>query len=100
MPDNYTEDVIIGPIANDIIYDVIGIITSGMIPRDVAMSLLLIGPEYKQIVLKTKKAAANLKWISSERISPDKLKIYHEKMKVEEENYQQLFATELERLLG
>ena len=70
-----------------------------MIPRDIAMSLLLIGPEYKQIVLKTKNAAANLKWISSEIIIHDKLEIYHEKMKEEEENYQQLFATELERML-
>lgn len=99
MPDIYTEDVIIGPIANDIIYDVMGIITSGMIPRDIAMSLLLIGPEYKQIVLKNKNAAANLKWISSEIITHDNLEIYHEKMKEEEENYQQLFANELERLL-
>lgn len=99
IEDKYAEDVIIGPIANDIIYDVMGITTSGMIPRDIAMSLLLIGPEYKQIVLKTEKAVGNLKWISSEVLSKDTLEKYHSKMQVEEEAYQELFSSELERML-
>lgn len=99
MEDKYSEDVIIGPIANDIIYDVMGITTSGMIPSDVAMSLLLIGPEYRQIVLKTKRAVDNLKWISSEKLSHSSLEKYKEMMKIEEEEYQEVFGAELERIL-
>ena len=48
--DKISADVIIGPIANDIIYDVMGITTSGILPKEDAKKLLMIGDEYKQIV--------------------------------------------------
>ena len=54
MPDSHAEaDVIIGPIANDTIYDTFGIITSGLLKDEQAMRLLMIGPEYTQIALRT-----------------------------------------------
>ena len=46
-------DVIIGPIANDTIYDVLGITTSGYLEREQALRLLMIGPVYHQITIKT-----------------------------------------------
>lgn len=57
-PDALAADVIMGPIANDTIYDTWGIITSGFLKPEAAMRLLLIGPEYQQIAIKTEKAAA------------------------------------------
>ena len=57
-PDRLEADVVIGPIANDTIYDTFGIITSGFLKEEDALRLLLIGPEYRQIALKTEKAAA------------------------------------------
>lgn len=68
LKDSLAADVIIGPIANDTIFDTLGIITSGFLKPEEALKLLLIGPEYTQVAVKTEKAAAGLKWISSERI--------------------------------
>lgn len=45
--------MIAGPIANDTIFDTFGIITSGFLSADQAIKLLLIGPQYEQIVIKT-----------------------------------------------
>jgi hypothetical protein len=64
-------DVIIGPIAKDTIYDTFGIITSGLLKDEDALKLLKIGPEYRQIVLKTERAVKNLRWISAEVLKPD-----------------------------
>lgn len=98
MPDNIDADVICGPISNDIIYDVMGITTSGLLPKEDSMALLMLGPKYRQIVLKSEKAALHLKWISSEIIPPEKLKEYAILMAKEEAEYQKLFAEKLEEL--
>ena len=47
--------MIIGPIANDTIFDTLGIMTSGYLKTEDAMKLLLIGPEYRQVTIKTEK---------------------------------------------
>lgn len=46
-------DIVIGPIANDTIYNTFGVITSGILDDKVAFKLLDIGPIYKQFVIKT-----------------------------------------------
>lgn len=97
-PDTLAADVIIGPIANDTLYDTFGIITSGFLKPEDAMRLLLIGPEYTQIALKTAKAAARLKWLSAEVLSPEETARYSETTASEQGAYQILFAQELERL--
>ena len=66
--DSLREDVIIGPIANDTLFETFGLITSGFLSSAEAMKLLLIGPEYTQVVLKTQKAINLLQWIHSEQI--------------------------------
>jgi len=63
--DSITADVVIGPIANDTIFDTFGIITSGFLSSKDALSLLMIGPEYTQVAVKTEKAVSRLKWIGS-----------------------------------
>ncbi len=66
--DNIEADVIIGPIANDTIFDTMGIISSGFLDPEEALDLLKIGPEYVQVAIKTEKAAGRLQWIGAERI--------------------------------
>lgn len=97
-PDTLTADVIIGPIANDTIYDTIGIITSGLLKPEDAMRLLLIGPCYQQVALKTEKAAGQLKWLTAETLSPEQIAVYRTTVAAEEETYQELFAGELEKI--
>ena len=93
-------DVIIGPIANDTIYDTFGIVTSGMLPREHALQLLLIGPVYEQTVLKTEKAAAQLTWLSAEILRPEDVARFRETVHTEEAAFQTLFAKTLEALVG
>ena len=54
--DTLSADVVIGPIANDTIFETFGIISSGFLETGDAMKLLMIGPEYIQAAVKTKKA--------------------------------------------
>lgn len=91
-------DVIIGPIANDTIYDTWGVITSGLIPREQALALLTIGPEYRQVVIKTEKAAEALRWQSARVLDPDEIARCQATVKREEEAYQALFIETYERI--
>ncbi len=86
--DGLASDVVIGPIANDTIFDTFGIVSSGYLQPEDALRLLLIGPEYTQVAVKTGKAARQLRWIGAERIeSMDKAAL-----KAEQEAYQERFA--------
>ena len=91
-------DVIIGPIANDTIYDTFGIITSGLLPPEKAMKLLMIGPCYEQIVVKSQRAADQLVWRESCVLTAQEVARYRDVVAEEEAEYQKLFAEEMERL--
>ncbi len=96
-PDAYEEyDLIIGPIANDTIYETFGIITSGYLTDQEAMELLMVGPCSYQIVLKTQKAADNLKFINSEILSKDKIIEGRREYEKENKAYQIEFARVME----
>ena len=97
---NDDADVIVGPIANDTLFDTFGIIGSGFSSDDEALGLLLIGPEYKQVVIKTEKALTNLCWDHAEVISKETIKKNQELMAKEEEEYQEIFAEEMKRISG
>ena len=97
-PDALAADVIMGPIANDTIYDTWGVITSGFLKPEAAMRLLLIGPEYTQIALKTEKAAAQLHWLSAQELSAEEIAGFRALVAQEEEAYQARFVQELEQL--
>ncbi|MBR1757418.1 MAG: DUF3990 domain-containing protein [Lachnospiraceae bacterium] len=92
-------DVIIGPIANDTIYNTWGIITSGMIPKEIALELLLLGPAYEQTVIKTEKAADALTFLGADMMAHEEIASYQETVAQEEEAFQELFAKRLEELM-
>ena len=94
LKDGLKSDVIIGPIANDTIFDTLGIITSGYLKPEDAMKLLLIGPEYRQVAIKTEKGIKQLRFIGSK-----KLEKTNEKARIEEQDaFQKAFAEELQRI--
>ena len=84
-------DVVIGPIANDTIFETFGIIFSGFLKPEEALQLLMIGPEYTQVAVKTQKAADQLKWTGAEKITG--VEAYKASLKKEQEAYQEQFAT-------
>ena len=94
--DTLNVDVVIGPIANDTIFDTLGIITSGYLKSEDALKLLMIGPAYTQIAIKTEKAASQLKWIRAERVErPDK-----ETLRKEQKAYEEVFGEALNEIMG
>ena len=64
------------------------------------MKLLMIGPEYQQIALKTERAAEQLRWISADVLSPEEVAGYRSAVAAEEDAYQMLFARKLEEITG
>ena len=94
--DRLTADAVIGPIANDTLFDTLGIISSGYLNPEDALSLLMIGPEYTQVAVKTEKAAKQLRWIRSEPIErPDAAE-----REAEQAAYLEQLAPALEAILG
>ncbi|MBR6119285.1 MAG: hypothetical protein IKQ04_03075 [Oscillospiraceae bacterium] len=63
------------------------------------MRLLMIGPEYTQIALKTEKAAAQLQWLSARELSSEEIAGFRALVAREEEAYQARFVQELEQLV-
>ena len=84
-------DLIVGPIANDTIYDTWGIITSGLLDRDKALSLLMLGPVYLQTVVKTQKAALSLRFLGAEALSQAEIAAWRETVRQEEQDFQAQF---------
>ncbi|MCR4895201.1 MAG: DUF3990 domain-containing protein [Lachnospiraceae bacterium] len=95
VKDGLQSDVIIGPIANDTIFDTLGIITSGYLKPEDAMKLLMIGPEYRQVAIKTERAAGQLHFLGFERITGVDESI----RKAEQDAFQIAFAEELQRIM-
>ena len=99
MPDELSDmDVIIGPIANDTIYNTMGIMTSGYLSDEEALQLLCVGPLYKQIVIKSQRAADRLKFVSSELLPEDVIRKNKELTACEEDAYLQKFAEVMQGL--
>ncbi|MBQ6222447.1 MAG: DUF3990 domain-containing protein [Solobacterium sp.] len=94
--DTLSADVVIGPIANDTIFDTLGILSSGYLKPSEAVKLLMIGPEYTQVAIKTEKAVNQLRWIKSEIIT----KINTELRKAEQAEYEAVFARTLQQIFG
>ena len=92
-------DVVIGPIANDTIYDTLDILTSGVLTREQSLELLRIGPAFEQTVVKTEKAAAQLKWLSVRTLATGEATRFRERVQQEEADYQALLAEALEDML-
>ncbi|MBQ9661927.1 MAG: DUF3990 domain-containing protein [Oscillospiraceae bacterium] len=91
-------DIVVGPIANDTIYNTYGILTSGLLQPEEALRLLRIGPEYVQYALKTEKAAAQLRWLSVEEIPAQSIRQFRALLAEEEKEYQKLLSAEMEAM--
>ncbi len=91
--DTLEADIVIGPIANDTIYDTMGILTSGYLSPEEALKLLMIGPEYTQVVVKSEKAVRQLQWVGTESApDPDRCAAL---LREEQKDYQSKLARAL-----
>ena len=98
-PDEFSEyDVIVGPIANDTIFNTLGIMTSGYISDDEALKLMCVGPMYQQVVLKSQAAVDNLHFVSAEKLIGESIKENKEILAKEEERYLQDLAKVMQEL--
>ena len=97
--DDAEYDVITGPIANDTIYDTWGISTSGLLSREQSLALLMIGPEYVQTVIRTERAASQLRFVSAQILPEAEIAQCRELVKREEDDFQRRFAAAMERML-
>lgn len=91
-------DVIMGPIANDTIYDTWGISTSGLLSREQSLALLMVGPEYEQAVLRTERAASQLRFVSARVLPEAEILQCRELVRREGDEYQRQFAAAMERM--
>lgn len=94
--DDVSADIVIGPIANDTIFDTFGIISSGFLKTEEAMKLLMIGPEYTQVAIKTERAIRQLRWTRSEKIQ----KLNEAFRRAEQERYAAAFAAVMQEFSG
>lgn len=86
--DSLSADLVIGPIANDTIFETFGIISSGYLKLADAMKLLMIGPEYTQVAVKTEKAVRQLRWLRAEAVAGTDAAL----RKAEQDEYDAVFA--------
>lgn len=85
-------DLVIGPIANDTLYDTLGILTSGMLKKEEALQVLQIGAQYNQLVIKSQKAAEKLTFEEAYTLSCEEIEKYQALRKKEEEYFQSQFT--------
>lgn len=91
-------DAVIGPIACDTIYDTLGILTSGLIDREIALKAYRLVPSYRQIVLKSAKAVSALEWVEARVISPEETRQNRAILLREEQAYQAKLLRLLDRV--
>ncbi|MBE6835146.1 MAG: DUF3990 domain-containing protein [Ruminococcaceae bacterium] len=99
LKDKFAEaDVIIGPIANDTLYDTYGIIISSLLTGDEALRLLKVGNQFTQITLKTEKAVSQLEWNGSRQLKKEEIDLSKTNVKTEEAEFQGAFKNALKEL--
>lgn len=97
--DKYADtDIVIGPIANDTLYDTYGIIFSGLISSDDALKLLKVGKQFTQICIKSEKAASQLKWDYTEILQPDEIAKSKVLLHSEEAEFRTAFESAIKEL--
>ena len=78
------------------IFDTLGIISSGYLKPEDAMKLLMIGPKYTQVAIKTEKAVKQLRWIRAEAVTKLDAKL----RKAEQEAFDLAFAEVLQEIVA
>lgn len=91
-------DVIVGPIANDTIYDVMGITTSGILNDEEALQLLMLGPVYRQIAIKSQAAKHHLKWLGYKELKETEILGYRSIVEAEQQKFQSELAEKLSNI--
>ena len=86
----------IGPIANDTIFETFGIVSSGFLKAEDALKLLMIGPEYTQAAIKTERALKQLNWKGAEKIT----RLDEGRRRAEQDAYQTAFAEAFQEIAG
>lgn len=66
-------DVIIGPVANDTLFETFGLLTSGFLTTEQSLKILSAGPEYTQVAIRTDAGAKALKWLDAEILSAESM---------------------------
>ena len=93
-------DVIIGPVANDTLFETYGIITSGLLTEDQALELLSAGPEYTQTVIKTEAGLAALKWVDAYLLDEGMIRAARERYEADRQSFEEQFTASLESFSG
>ena len=93
--DTLRADIVTGPVANDTLYDTLGIISSGFLKPEDALALLQIGPVFTQTAVKSMKALQQLKWTGAQKVVDDSY--YRELVRKEEAEYQEEFAAYMQK---
>lgn len=62
-------DLLIAPIANDTLFDLVGILTSGLVPKATCLNVLSLEPHFTQVVLKSELAIKNLRFLEARIVS-------------------------------
>lgn len=70
-----------------------------MLQREQALALLMIGPEYVQVVLKTERAAEQLRFRGAVVLSADEIAETRAIVAAEQEEYQRQFVQVLEKVV-
>ena len=97
--DKYSDyDVVIGPVANDTLFDTYGIIFSGLISGEDALKLLKVGKQFTQINIKSEKAASHLIWNGSEILQPDEIINSKTLLHSEEAEFRKAFEAAIKEL--
>lgn len=89
-------DVIIGPVANDTLFETYGIITSGLLTTEQALELLKIGPEYTQAAIKTDAGARALRWVGAELLSAESMAVARREYERQRDAFDEEFAKTIE----
>ena len=98
-PDAHADaDVIIGPVANDTLYDTYGIITSGMVSPADSLRLLSVGKRYTQINVKSERAAVQLSWHGAKVLTEAEIAASFDAVRAEEQAFRKAFWAALEKL--
>ena len=91
--DLYEEyDVIIGPVANDTIYDTLGITSGNWLSNEELLAILSAGPLYTQAVIKSEEAKKHLSFLSHEVLDPEAVREKRKSVRAEEEEFQKAMA--------
>lgn len=89
-------DIVSAPIANDTLFDLVGILTSGLIPKATCLKVLSLEPHFTAVVLKSEAAIKNLRFLEARIVSKEQA----EKSKIKAAKLSEDFLSQAVKTLG